>query len=118
MSYNKRRKCVRPHVPSDIGLITCSACELVKGLSYHLVYCPFCETHVCSYCYIDMYDDSVESKCIECLTNYIDQSTKNYRTKSFSMKLQNLLGFVYLPKDLWRIVFDYTYCTNLSCCSI
>ena len=99
--------------------ITCQLCNMFTTKYVKARPCRYCKKLLCKDCaviddshYMCAYGGTTLIECVECHFMHCAREYAYYVANGWRGKFSNLTTLDYLPVDLWRIVFDYTYKTN------
>ena len=90
---------------------TCDVCDIYKAVYDDFIFCEDCEKAVCGHCLVSIYCDNI-CKCPDCYRLSILETYQSFVENGLKYKLENLTTLLWLPVDIWKIVFHYTYKTN------
>ena len=125
---------VRHHITG----IRCEVCNLFTGQGSLFEICEKCHKITCRKCYIRfllkdcvitgsdrqyiltlqremVYSDCnryLHTKCIDCYLSFFKNKYQTKLNKGWRARLNNLTNLIWLPVDIWKIIFHYTYRTN------
>ena len=90
---------------------TCNVCNIYKAAYGDFICCQDCEKSVCNYCLVAIYCDNIY-KCPDCYRSSVLETYQSFVENGLKYKLENLTTLLWLPVDIWKIVFHYTYKTT------
>ena len=97
--------------------VICELCHICTAEFRYMRRCWDCDRYVCDNCLMihdgaSMYGDYRYALCAECDYMSFTRRYRNYSEHGWKPRLENLTSLLWLPVDLWNIIFHYTYKTN------
>lgn len=105
---NKRQKCVLNVANADTK--KCQECRFIVIDKRNIEYCCYCDKIVCQSCGLSSIRHC-EYTCKSCFRNI----SNNAINGGIYRKQRILYDLLFLPKDIWFVVLEYTYCNRLEC---
>lgn len=91
-------------------VMTCESCQIYTNMYSKFYYCESCCTLNCEQCSMILRSDEFSDQCVTCF-EFFDELYQSKVRNGWRKRLTTLTSLNYLPVELWKIVFHFTYDT-------